>query len=106
MADHAACKAGCAKEAASNDKSKAGDSCCSITYKDANSLTDSIVGKTECVLAEGKDTVDEKKNPMSGYVLLTDGVAPDAAEEGDGNSALRVAIGSLALAATTAMLSF
>ena len=92
--DHATCKAACAKTAASNITLKKGKSCCSYNLSS---------GTGKCTLATGEDTIAEPISFYSGSSIMT-----DAAFEGDevADSAIRVAMGSLVLAATTAMLSF
>ena len=104
VTDHATCKAACVKAAAADDKTKAGKSCCSIDFA---AVAADDAAKPVCILGEGDATsAATNLSAFSGHLIMTDAVAPVVPDEVDGDSAIRVAMGSLALAATTAMLSF
>merc|ERR1712167_198328 len=100
VTDHETCKAGCAKAAKANDKTKKGDSCCSLNYSSATAAG-------ECLLGEGKETVDELESLHSAFILMTDAAFEEIKEESDGDSdSAKKLAASIAAIATTAMLSF
>ena len=98
VTDHATCKAGCAKAAALSDDTKKGKSCCSYNL--------STTEPGDCILGKGDETIPEPISVYSGSSIMTDATFEEVPDEVVADSAIRVAMGSLVLAATTAMLSF